>query len=224
MQKKVIADPYIPFTLMALTFPTMSMLIAPDPNFYLGVLTLVAMFTGMYGMHTWDRMKGGYQDLPTKTQQIFGGVLLLIAVSLGVYISIQVSYWLLVIVAVEALVGVAYNLELLDGLLHDDIGGTATFGITWTFLPCIYMSALMGDLTLSSIVFAMSWGLFVTPVLLLYEAGKPTIQELMPFIDHPGVGPDAHGTKMAIIIAVFTWIASFWVTVASFILRFIYGV
>lgn len=223
MQKKDIVDPYIPFTLLALAFPTLSMFIAPDPNLYLGGLTLLALFIGLYGMHTWDRMKGAYQDASAKTQQILGGVLLLIAVSMGVYISIQVSYWLLIIVAIEALVGVAYNVELLDGLLHDDMGGALTFGITWTFLPCIYMSWLMGDLTLSAVVFATSWAIFVTPILLLYEAAKPTIHEMMSLIDYPGEGPDAHDTKMAIIFAVFTWIASFWITVASFILRFHYG-
>lgn len=220
MQKKDIIDPYIPFTLLALTFPTLSMLWTPSPNYYLGGLTLAALFIGLYGMHAWDLMKGAYQDVPAKTKQLFGGLMLLIAISIGVYISIQVSYWLLIIVALEAVIGVAYNIELLDGLLHDDKGGVITFGITWTFLPCIFMSALMGDLTLSAIVFAASWAIFVMPILLLYEAAKPTIHEMMSLIDYPGEGPDAHDTKMVIIIAVFTWIASFWVLVVSFILRF----
>ena len=215
MKLKDIMDPYIPFTLLCLPMVAMAMFRAPNYNWVYGVWFMSTIFIGLWGLHSWDIMKGGYKNTPKSTLNMVGYVCVTIGVVAASILCVIVEPWCLIFITIGTMLGVLYNLELLGGLLHHELGGMITFGISWCFIPVFCMSCLMGDFTISAFIFAIGWAVFCAGALLLYEASKPTLHEVIPFIDNPGEGPDIRTTKLAIFKWVITTIIGFWIIVVA---------
>jgi len=99
-------------------------------------LTVLAFALAMgVGAHALDELHGR----PLRTR-IPSSVLVALAVSsvaiacaIGIAVALETTLWIVPLVALGALLVPAYNLELLDGRLHTDLG----FGLAWGAFPLV---------------------------------------------------------------------------------------
>jgi len=111
---------------------------AVSPRFDGGKLgaTVLAFFLAVgLAAHALDELQGRplRTRIPERVLQAIAAIGLLGAVAVGVIGAVNVSWWLLAFVAFGAFAVVAYNLELLGGLLHTD----AWFALTWGAFPAL---------------------------------------------------------------------------------------
>jgi hypothetical protein len=125
-----------PYTAWHLSYVAIGATLAP--HFYSGRLAaaVVAFFLAMgIGAHALDEL----QDRPLQTRIPRPTLLALTIVSLsgavaiGVAGAISFNLWLLVFVAIGALLVPVYNLELLGGVIHNNLG----FALAWGAFPLL---------------------------------------------------------------------------------------
>lgn len=128
-----------PYTLWHLSYAVLGAALAPDVDATALVLTVVAFFLAVgVAAHALDERAGhplrtGFQD---STLELLAGFALVGAATLGAYGAFWwrgTNWALAVAVPVGVALVVAYNLELADGRLHNDL----TFGLGWGGFPVV---------------------------------------------------------------------------------------
>ena len=149
-----------PYTLWHVSYAVLGAAVAPRLDW--GVLgwTVLAFFLAMgIGAHALDEMKGR----PLQTR-IPDRVLVLLAASsiagacvIGVHVALYTSLWLIAFIVFGAAVVVAYNLELLGGMVHTPFW----FAFAWGAFPALTASFASAH-TLRAAAFAIAGFAFVT--------------------------------------------------------------
>jgi len=149
-----------PYTLWHVSYAVLGAAVAPRLDW--GVLgwTVLAFFLAMgIGAHALDEMKGR----PLQTR-IPDRVLVLLAASsiagacvIGVHVALYTSLWLIPFIVFGAAVVVAYNLELLGGIVHTPFW----FAFAWGAFPALTASFASAH-TLRAAAFAIAGFAFVT--------------------------------------------------------------
>jgi len=125
-----------PYTLWHLSYAAMGAAIAPQVKWGLLGWTVLAFLLAMgVGAHALDELQGR----PLRTR-IPAGVLASLALAsigaacaIGIAVALRTTLWLLLFVGVGAFVVVAYNLELLGGVLHTPFW----FAFMWGAFPAL---------------------------------------------------------------------------------------
>jgi hypothetical protein len=125
-----------PYTLWHLSYVVIGAAIAP--RFHAGVLglTLVAFFLALgIGAHALDELNGRPMQtrISSRTLVLLSALSVVGACAIGVAVAVRRDLWLLVFIAVGAVLVVAYNLELLGGALHSDLW----FAVGWGAFPLL---------------------------------------------------------------------------------------
>lgn len=189
LEIKDFTDPYLPLTSFVMAIFLISALMAPSVDLTVLGIGGLTLFLGLYGAHYADMLKGNYRTTPRKLEITLSGSSLTAAVVLGLFLAHMTTPWFYVVVAFGTFLTIAYNIELFGGRLHDlDELGYPTFGISWGFIPSLGASMIMGNLTVSTFVMAVGFGILVVPILMLFEASKPVSHESNPLIDKPHTG------------------------------------
>ncbi len=125
-----------PYTAWHLSYVAIGAALAP--HFYLGRLAAAAaaFFLAMgIGAHALDELQGRplATRIPRPTLVVLTVVSLAAAVGIGIAGAISFDLWLLVFVAIGALLVPVYNLELLGGAIHNSPG----FALAWGAFPLL---------------------------------------------------------------------------------------
>ena len=127
---------HLPYTAWHLAYVVVGGCLAASVSWGRLGLTVLAFALAMgVGAHALDELHG--RPLRTK---IPSSVLVALAVSsvaiacaIGIAVALETTLWIVPLVALGALLVPAYNLELLDGRLHTDLG----FGLAWGAFPLV---------------------------------------------------------------------------------------
>jgi hypothetical protein len=125
-----------PYTAWHLSYVVVGGCLAPVVSWSrLGWTTLAFALALGVGAHALDELRGR----PLRTR-IPAGVLVALAVcsvgiaaAIGIAVALEFSLWILPLVALGAFLVPAYNLELLGGRLHTDLG----FALAWGAFPAL---------------------------------------------------------------------------------------
>ena len=125
-----------PYTAWHLSYVAIGAALAP--HFYPGRLAAAAaaFFLAMgIGAHALDELQGRplATRIPRPTLVVLTVVSLAAAVAIGIAGAISFDLWLLVFVAIGALLVPVYNLELLGGAIHNNPG----FALAWGAFPLL---------------------------------------------------------------------------------------
>ena len=125
-----------PYTAWHLSYVVMGATLAPVVAWDRLLLGLLAFFlaTGV-GAHALDELHGRplRTRIPDRVLWTLAVTAIAGAVALGVYACVAYTLWLVPCVAFGAVVVVAYNLELLGGVVHGDVW----FALAWGGLPAL---------------------------------------------------------------------------------------
>jgi hypothetical protein len=125
-----------PYTLWHLSYVAIGASLAPHFHADLLGWTLLAFFLAMgVGAHALDELRGRPLQtlIPARTLAALAITSIGAATAIGIVVAVQRDLWLLVFVAVGALLVVAYNLELFGGRLHGD----PWFSLGWGAFPLL---------------------------------------------------------------------------------------
>jgi len=175
---------YWPFTAYVLAYMTVGVALAAATgvaDLYVWAVYALALWLGLEGLHAIDLSDETVAVQYDSTIQFYVGVAgLLAGVGVGVYLASITTWWFLLFVAAETFLGIAYNVELFGGALHDfdKPTGMANFAISWGFLPFLGGYFIMAQsLSIGILVFGLGLALDSARLLLMFEAGKPAPYE-----------------------------------------------
>jgi hypothetical protein len=133
-----------PYTLIHLSFVVLGAAFAPEIRYERLIATLVAFFLAVgVAAHFLDELHGRPLRTTLSTTVLKAGATaaLIGACAIGVAGAIDASPLLLGFVAIGAIAVVGYNLELLDGALHNDL----TFAVFWGAFPFLTANWVMDE-------------------------------------------------------------------------------
>jgi hypothetical protein len=125
-----------PYTLWHLSYVAIGASLAPHFHADLLGWTLLAFFLAMgVGAHALDELRGRPLQtlIPARTLAALAITSIGAAAGIGVVVAVQRDLWLLLFVAVGAVLVVVYNLELFGGRLHGD----PWFSLGWGAFPVL---------------------------------------------------------------------------------------
>ena len=125
---------HLPYTAWHLSYVTIGAALATTFNAGRFAATLLAFFLAVgIGAHALDELTGRplRSTIPARTLIALAVTSLAGAIAVGVSAAIYISPWIAVFVAVGALILVAYNLELWNGVFHTD----TWFALAWGGFP-----------------------------------------------------------------------------------------
>ncbi len=143
-----------PYTLWHLSYVAIGAALAPTVNVRWLAESLLAFFLAVgLGAHALDELKGRPLGtrIPRSVLWAIAGIGLAGAVALGVDGAIEVSGWMILLIAVGAFLVLAYNLELFGGAFHSDVW----FALAWGGFPALTgFFAQTGRITIAAILIA----------------------------------------------------------------------
>jgi hypothetical protein len=125
-----------PYTAWHLSFVAIGAALAPELHKGRLVAAAAAFFLGMgVAAHALDELNGRplATRIPERVLLALTVVALVGAVAIGIAGAVAFDLWLLVFVAVGALLVPAYNLELFGGVIHNNLG----FALAWGAFPLL---------------------------------------------------------------------------------------
>jgi len=125
-----------PYTAWHLSFVVIGAGLAADFSTGRLCATLLAFFLALgIGAHALDELRGRplSTQIPDRVLVILSGVSLATAVAIGIAGAISFDLWLLVFVAIGALLVPVYSLELFGGAIHTGLG----FALAWGAFPLL---------------------------------------------------------------------------------------
>jgi hypothetical protein len=125
-----------PYTAWHLSYVAIGAAVAPHLYGYRLIWTLVAFLLGVgVAAHALDELHGRplRTGLSSRTLVLLASSSLVGAIVIGIVGALTISLWLLVFVAVGALLTVAYNLELFGGRMHSGLW----FAFAWGAFPAL---------------------------------------------------------------------------------------
>ena len=174
---------YWVFTLVVTAFVLWGVALAPELDWYLAGLLVVAVALGLEGMHDVDLADPTVAiDIDPTVQRRMGYLLIGAGTGLGLYIASLTTWWVVALVLVQLVGGFAYNAEWFGGLFHDlDQLGWFTAGLTLGFTPVVTgYYVLAQSISLSVILWAVVAAVYSVGILHLYQAVKlPVLYEVV---------------------------------------------
>jgi hypothetical protein len=175
---------YWPFTVYVMAYVTVGMALGASAggwNWSVWGIALATIWFGLEGLHALDLSEPDIAtDIDPEYQTAFGATGLIIGSLLGLVLALLTSIWFLAFVVIGTATGVAYNLEVLDGTLHDHdrFPGVLNFGFAWGFVPAaggFFLAA--GTLTPGAVL--VSFGVMVDAMALItvFETSKPDVYD-----------------------------------------------
>jgi len=203
---------YWPFTAYVLAYMTVGTALAAAVagfDAYVWGVYALGLWLGLEGLHAIDLSDETVAVQYDSRVQFWVGVAgLLAGIAVGIYLASITTWWFLLFVAAETFLGIAYNVELFGGALHDfdRPTGMANFALSWGFLPFLggyFVTA--GSVPLGALVFGVGLALDAGRLILMFEVGKPApyedlgIEYAREFSPDPAwLGAATHrGNKMA---------------------------
>jgi len=125
-----------PYTLWHLSYVAIGAATAAEVDLYRLGMSLLGFFLGVgLGAHALDELRGRPLGTSISDRLLWGlaVVSLVGAAAVGIVGIVQVSAWLAAFVLAGAFLVVAYNLELLGGMLHSDLW----FAVAWGGFPAL---------------------------------------------------------------------------------------
>lgn len=125
-----------PYTAWHLSYVAIGAAVAPHVYGYRLAWTLVAFLLAVgVAAHALDELHGRPlgTGLSSRTLVLLASGSLVGAIAIGIVGALSISLWLLVFVAVGALLTVAYNLELFGGRMHSGLW----FAFSWGAFPAL---------------------------------------------------------------------------------------
>lgn len=119
-------------------------------------LTVLAFALAMgIGAHALDELNGRplRTTIPARTLAAAAVVSVAAACALGIAVAARTTPWLLALVVLGALLVPAYNLELLGGRLHTDLG----FALSWGAFPVLTAYLAQAEVVRPEAVLAAAW-------------------------------------------------------------------
>ena len=136
-----VVTPYWPFTVYVAAYAVAGIAIASAfSGFSYTVLfaSIGAIYFGLEGLHALDLADEGVAtDMDNRVAFTVGMMEVALGAALGITIAMITTLWFIPIVMVGTFLGMAYNLEWFDGLLHDrdKMTGLGNFGVSWGAIP-----------------------------------------------------------------------------------------
>ena len=125
-----------PYTVWHLSYVAMGAATAAEVDLYRLGMSLLGFFLGVgLAAHALDELRGRPLGTSISDRLLWGlaVVSLVGAAAVGIIGIVQVSAWLAAFVVAGAVLVVAYNLELLGGMLHSDLW----FAVAWGGFPAL---------------------------------------------------------------------------------------
>lgn len=166
---------YWQFTVAVLAFTAVGFSLAPTFDAEIALVSLLAIYTGLEGLHNIDLANPEVAtNLDKRIQWVMGFGLTAVGAILGGWIALQTSLLFLAFVVVEIVAGVAYNAELFDGLFHDlDKLGLHNFGFSWAMVPAIGGYFVMEQtITVGIVLIGAALAAYSAALLVLFEVSK----------------------------------------------------
>lgn len=178
-----VVTPHVVFTFVVLSAFIWGVSLAPETDWPTTIVLLVAFYLGLEGMHDIDLADPTIAvTLDPTVQRRMGYVLVVAGSLLGVYAAYRSTWGLIAFVAIEVVVGFAYNGEWFDGLFHDiEKLGAITAAVSLGAVPVLtgYYS-LAHSITLEAVLWAVVASLLSVGILHLYQTVKvPVLYERM---------------------------------------------
>lgn len=177
---------YWPFTAYVLSYATVGLVLGSligGWSWANAGLAMLALALGLEGLHAIDLADSDIALRFDSRIQMTVGVLMLAGGGLvGVYLASVTSWAFLGFVAIELFLGLAYNMEWFDGLLHDfdTPSGLLNFGISWGAIPFLAGYFVMAE-TVTFGALLVSLGVMVDAMVTIsmFEVSKPASYEDM---------------------------------------------
>jgi hypothetical protein len=127
---------HLPYTAWHLSYVVVGACIAAAIDWWTLGWTLLAFALAMgIGAHALDELSGRplRTEIPSRILVALAVVSVAAACAIGIVVALERTLWILPLVAVGAALVPAYNLELLGGKVHSDIG----FALAWGAFPVL---------------------------------------------------------------------------------------
>ena len=171
---------YWPMTVYVLAYTVVGMALGAYIGSFdvvVAALLLAALWLGLEGLHAIDLAE---DNIATRVDSQIGEYLGWGQVALGGVIGIGIAYltsWLfLIFVAAEIFLGLAYNKEWFNGILHDwdTKTGLTNFSLAWGGIPALTgFFVVTGTVTIGMTLVAIGIMFDAARLLSLFEASKP---------------------------------------------------
>lgn len=162
---------HIPFSLILLSCVVIGATMAPKVSLHRLTLSLIAVFCALQGTHFLDEVKGHPWNTQISDRKLYtiASLFLTLAATIGLYLSITVSFLLLPFILVIIFFPIAYSLELWQEKFHTPFW----YAISGGFLLSLGSSLLQDQaLSLPALLMAIAIGIHGYFLLLLYQGTK----------------------------------------------------
>jgi hypothetical protein len=125
-----------PYTAWHLSYAVVGGCLAATVDWWVLGLTVLAFALAMgVGAHALDELNGRPLRTTIPSRVLVGLAVVSVAVAavLGIAVALERTLWILPLVAIGAALVPVYNLELLGGRIHTDLG----FGLAWGAFPLV---------------------------------------------------------------------------------------
>ena len=161
---------HLPFSIVVLDFAIIGAMMAKSVYADRLILAMIGVFFAHQGAHYLDEIRGHHWSTKIPDRTLFALSFLFLAVGavIGVYLSLTVSFFLLIFILPMIFFPIAYSLELWNDRFHRPLG----FGVSCA-LVCIgsyFLQAL--TVSLFSLFMSTAIGIQGTYIIILYEATK----------------------------------------------------
>ena len=127
---------HLPYTAWHLSYVVVGGCLAPGVHWWTLVLTVLAFGLAMgIGAHALDELDGRPLRTRVPSSVLVGLAIgsVVLASALGIAVALERTLWILPLVALGAALVPVYNLELLGGRIHTDLG----FALAWGAFPLV---------------------------------------------------------------------------------------
>ena len=161
---------HLPFSIVVLDFAVIGAMMAQNVHVDRLILASIGVFFAHQGSHYLDEIKGRHWNtkIPNRILYILSSLFLVIAATVGVYLSFTVSFLLSIFIIPLLFFPVSYSLELWNERFHRPLG----FGVSCALvcLGSFFLQTLA--ISLFSLFMAIAIGIQGTYIIILYEATK----------------------------------------------------
>jgi hypothetical protein len=147
---------HLPYTAWHLSYVVVGACLAPTVHWWTLALTVFAFALAMgVGAHALDELNGRplRTAIPSRVLVALATGSVAIASAIGVVVAVERTLWILPLVALGAALVPAYNLELLGGRVHTDLG----FALAWGAFPLVTAYVAQTGAFRAEMVLAAGW-------------------------------------------------------------------
>jgi hypothetical protein len=145
-----------PYTAWHLSYAVVGGCLAAVVDWWTLALTVLAFALAMgIGAHALDELNGRplQTTVPSRVLVALAFVSVAAAAAIGIVVAFERTLWILPLVAIGAALVPVYNLELLGGRIHTDLG----FGLAWGAFPLVTAYVAQTGALRAETVLAAAW-------------------------------------------------------------------